>query len=42
MSICVGALGEGLVRSISLWSLPWILLGMLTSAVAVYEAWQRE
>lgn len=42
VSISVGALGEGLVRSISLWSLPWILLGVLTSAVAVYEAWQRE
>ncbi len=43
VSICVGALaGEGFVRSISLWSLPFILLGVLTSAVAVYEAWQRE
>lgn len=42
VSISVGALGEGLVRSISLWSLPFILLGVLTSAVAVYEAWQRE
>lgn len=42
VSICVGALGEGLVRSISLWSLPFILLGVLTSAIAVYEAWQRE
>ena len=41
-SISVGALGEGLIRSISLWSLPFILLGVLTSAVAVYEAWQRE
>ena len=42
VSICVGALGEGLVRSLSLWSLPFILFGVLTSAVAVYEAWQRE
>ena len=42
ISISFGALGEGLVRSISLWSLPFILLGVLTSAAAVYEAWQRE
>lgn len=41
-AVCRGALGEGLVRSISLWSLPFILLAVLTSAVAVYEAWQRE
>ncbi len=42
VAVCMGALGEGLVRSISLWSLPFILLAVLTSAVAVYEAWQRE
>ena len=42
VAICVGALGEGLVRTLSLWSVPFILLGVLTSAVAVYEAWQRE
>lgn len=42
VAISVGALGEGLVRSISLWSLPFILLAVLTSAASVYEAWQRE
>lgn len=42
VSVCVGALGEGFVRSMSLWALPFILLAVLTSAVAVYEAWQRE
>lgn len=42
IAICVGALGEGLVRSLSLWSLPFILIAVLTSTVAVYEAWQRE
>ena len=42
ISVSTGALGEGLIRSISLWSLPFILLAVLTSAAAVYEAWQRE
>lgn len=42
VAICVGALGEGLIRSMSLWALPFILLAVLTSAAAVYEAWQRE
>ena len=42
VAVCYGALGEGLIRTISLWSLPFILMGVLTSALAVYEAWQRE
>lgn len=40
VSLC--ALGEGLPRLVSLWALPFLLVGALTSAVAVYEAWQRE
>lgn len=41
--VCCGVLfGEGLLRQVSLWSLPFILLAVLTSAAAVYEAWQRE
>ncbi|MFZ5443493.1 MAG: hypothetical protein ACOZQL_26030 [Myxococcota bacterium] len=41
--VCCGVLfGEGLLRQLSLWSLPFILLAVLTSAAAVYEAWQRE
>ncbi|MFT3708190.1 MAG: hypothetical protein QM817_11105 [Archangium sp.] len=35
-------LGEGLLRSLSLWSLPFVLVAVLTSTVSVYEAWQRE
>ena len=42
VAICVGALGEGLVRAISLAALPGVLLGVLISAASVYEAWQRE
>ncbi len=42
-SVCLGVLfGEGLLKSMSLWALPFILLAVLTSAAAVYEAWQRE
>lgn len=41
-SVALCAFGEGLPRLVSLWSLPFLLLGVLTSAVAVYEAWQRE
>jgi hypothetical protein len=41
--VCMGVLfGEGLLRELSLWSLPFILLAVLTSAGSVYEAWQRE
>lgn len=42
VGVCVGALGEGVVRAMSLWALPFILLAVLTSTLAVYEAWQRE
>ncbi len=40
--VCLGALSEGLLRALSLSSLPIILLAVLTSAGAVYESWQRE
>lgn len=36
------ALGEGLVRAVSLAALPVVALAVLCSAAAVYEAWQRE
>lgn len=42
VAVSVGAGGEGLIRSISLWALPFMLLAVLTSAASVYEAWQRE
>lgn len=35
-------IGEGLLHSLSLWSLPFVLVAVLTSTVSVYEAWQRE
>ncbi|MFO0596208.1 MAG: hypothetical protein U0228_12910 [Myxococcaceae bacterium] len=35
-------LGDGLLRTLSLWSLPFVLLAVLVSTVSVYEAWQRE
>ncbi len=38
---CGVLLGEGLVRTMSLWSLPFILFAVLASAAAVYEGWQR-
>jgi hypothetical protein len=42
-AICWGVLlGEGLVRTVSLWSLPFILFAVICSAASVYEAWQRE
>lgn len=34
--------GEGLLHSLSLWSLPFVLVAVLTSTLSVYEAWQRE
>ena len=43
MAVSAGVIiGEGLFRSLSLWTLPFVLFGVLTSTVAVYEAWQRE
>jgi hypothetical protein len=43
VSIAAGALfGEGVSRSLSLMSLPFILVAVLVSAAAVYEAWLRE
>jgi hypothetical protein len=33
---------EGLIHSMTLWSLPFVIVAVLTSAVSVYEAWQRE
>ncbi|MGV3624004.1 MAG: hypothetical protein ACO1OB_24515 [Archangium sp.] len=36
------ALGEGVVRAISIASLPVIAVAVLCSAAAVYEAWQRD
>lgn len=42
VSVCIGALGEGVIRTVSLWSLPFVLLAVLASTAAVYEAWQRE
>ncbi|PZR10201.1 MAG: hypothetical protein DI536_20460 [Archangium gephyra] len=36
------ALGEGLLRAMSLASLPVIAIAVLCSAAAVYEAWQRD
>lgn len=41
-SVGACALGEGLLRAMSLWSLPVIATAVLCSAAAVYEAWQRE
>jgi len=33
---------EGVARQLSIWSLPFLLVTVLTSTAAVYEAWQRE
>jgi hypothetical protein len=38
----LGCFGEGLPRALSLWTLPFLLVGVLVSAASVYEAWQRE
>ena len=40
--VAMGAFGEGVVRVLSLGSLPVLALAVLCSAAAVYEAWQRE
>ncbi len=40
--VSMGAFGEGVVRVLSLCSLPVLAVAVLCSAAAVYEAWQRE
>ena len=40
--VAMGAFGEGVVRVLSLASLPVLAIAVLCSAAAVYEAWQRE
>ena len=40
--VSMGAFGEGVVRVLSLSSLPVLAIAVLCSAAAVYEAWQRE
>ena len=40
--VAMGAFGEGVVRVLSLASLPVLATAVLCSAAAVYEAWQRE
>jgi len=41
-SVAFTMLGDGLPHLVSLWALPFLGLGALVSALAVYEAWQRE
>lgn len=40
--VAMGAFGEGVLRVLSLSSLPVLATAVLCSAAAVYEAWQRE